>query len=129
MDLAPGEFSDIDISGAFSGLGDLVKSAAGVYFDYAGQQMKLENQRATLDINRTYADASAQIARAQAQGAVLAAQRNAAYGYGFIPGQSGLDQTFANLNTRISGLGSTEKIMLWLAVAGVAVAIIQLKKG
>ena len=94
-------------------------------FRYARDARGLDmmERSAAIDINRTFTGAKVDIAKAQANAAINAAKRQEA-----ISGYD-LSTILGNVNARIAGMGSSNSLMLWLAVAGVGIAALQYFKG
>lgn len=126
-DFGPGNIGDYQpatsVSDLFNAGAGFLSSAANAYYGFQRQQLTLDQQQAAIDIAKIQSGAQVDIAKMQAQSAVDRARWGAGYSF------QNLDQTLANLGTRM-GQSNGGQLMLWLAVAGVGIAVLQyMKKG
>lgn len=122
-DFGPGNIGDSSSTNVL----DLVKAGAGFLGETAKTYLTIQQQSNALDLARVQSDTGAKIATLQAQAQLANAQRqalNTANGYGY----PNLDQSLANMGTILSNQGGTSNLMLWLTVAGVAIAVLQFMK-
>ncbi len=126
-DFGPGNYSDVtgpatSAADLFGSIGGLVGSVAKAYTGIQSQALSFDMQQSQIDVQKSYADAASTIAKLQAQAAVNSARNQVAYGY------PNFDQSMSNLGTLIGGIGGSNNLMLWLTIAGVAIAFVQLTK-
>lgn len=122
-DFGPGNIGDSSSKNVF----DLVTAGAGFLGETAKTYLAFQQQSNALDLARVQSDTQAKIATLQAQAQLANAQRqalNTANGYGY----PNLDQSLANMGTILSNQGGASNLMLWLTVAGVAIAVLQFMK-
>lgn len=124
MDLDTYAVNDFSWSDTLRAAGGFVDSAANAYFGVQQKQLQLDQAQAAIDLSRIQTGAAVDIAKMQAQAAANQARYAAGYGSGY----SNFDQGMANISARLNNLTGGNSIMLWLTVAGVAIAFLQLQK-
>lgn len=104
-----------DVVGGFLGL---QQSVNDVSFERQRQQLQMLQGQTAIDVARANVATNGEIAKLQAQTALKKAQAEASSGNL----SDSLAQTIANINTKLGAPNSGSNVMLWLTVAGVAIA-------
>lgn len=116
-----------------AGMG-LVSTIDNFNYQREARSLDLLNRSSALDLERTFTGAKIDIAKTQAQTASEIARYNAVAQVntakaGAAYSDYNLSAVMGNINARIAGMGSSNQLMLWLAVAGVGFAALQFFKG
>lgn len=112
----PTESSDSGLPSWITQAGNLFTSVVNTYDNFQNASVNRDVAQYTMQTN-------AQIEKIQADAALKKAQTQANYS-GFLD-TANMNQAMANINSRLAGVGGTNNVMLWLTVAGVAVAVMQ----
>lgn len=108
------------IKDALNGAGNIAKDALGIWKDYASTDLQLTEQKAAIDIAKTQADTQKQMQELQAQYQLKIAQQQLANAS--IWDANGLATSMGNMQRLVAGNGGQNSIMLYLTVAGLAIA-------
>lgn len=108
------------IKDALNGAGNIAKDTLAIWKDYASTDLELTEQKAAIDIAKTQADTQKQMQALQAQYQLKIAQQQLANAS--IWDANGLATSMGNMQRLVAGNGGQNSIMLYLTVAGLALA-------